>query len=277
MSGSFELSEFEADLDFSLMTGEERTAAQKLAAWIGRDVPAAIAEYRRRFGAHVSADNARSLEPDWERSEEDRRRLSGALGVPAGKLAHIVYNELVASLKSGQVVFMAGGQGSGKTSAIEDSISKIADIVYDNTFSNATRARINIQRAVDGGNKVCLVFVYKSLTEAVIGAIERAIGDNGRIERPEQMARTHLASQKAFMMMAAEFIKHPLVTLAALDYTDNHGSLLGMKSLEHRLYTERVAELEDYAIAVANAHLKRHPERFSTAFAERVTRRAYRR
>ncbi len=270
------VTEFARDLDLSRMEPDERAQAARFAEQIGRNVPEAIATYRDRFQNHISADNARSLYEPWNESNENRQQLSGALGVPGGKLAQQVYDDAISQTQDGRVLFLAGGQGSGKTSAISDRELRGADVIYDNTFSNPARAEANIQKALHNGNQVRIHFIYKPLEEAVTGAIERAHAA-GRIERPQQMAATHLASQKTFMTMAEKFADNPDVAFVVTDATGvtQKGGLpkpMALEDLRQRAYTEPVAELQKRAKLAADEHFSQHPGRYSPEFQSRVLR-----
>ncbi len=262
------VTEFESDLTLGHMSADEQTEATRFARQIGADVPAAIAEYNQRFGKHVSADNARELDPMWQRSKEDRQRLSGALGVPAGKLAQLVFDHQIAQLHDADVYMLAGGQASGKTSSTKAD-SSAASLIYDNTFSNPIRAESNIEKALAGNNRVTVHFVYKPLEESIIGAIDRANSENGRVELPGQMARTHLASQRTFLGLAEKYRDNPNVTFKVTDYTGNIAKPSTVEELAGRAYNQPVEEIQSHAISVADEYLAAHSADFDQGFKDR--------
>jgi hypothetical protein len=279
MGGRAEVSkptEFASDLDLRHLPPEERAAGAAFADRIGQDVEGAKAEYRRRFGNHISADNARELDPAWMRSKEDRQRLSAAVAPAAGKLAKMIYDEDVARLPPGNVVLLAGGQASGKTTAVQGTpYIKNADVVYDNTFSNRERARDSIEKALAGGHQVSVVYVHKPLDAAVRGAIDRAASENGRVEPAPHVAALHQAAQRTFLEAAKEFGKRPGVDFVVVDASKPKARSLTVEQLKEIAYREPLEKLKEQAIVAADDHLARaHPNQ-TRAFKEAVRGRVF--
>ena len=78
----------------------------------------------------------------------------------------------------GQVVFMAGGGGAGKSSAetLLAPLLEQAHTVYDGTLSSYDKAERNIQMALDAGQRVTIAYVYREPEEAFRnGVLTRAM------------------------------------------------------------------------------------------------------
>lgn len=269
--GQMPATEFEADLNTAHMAPETAAEAQAFGRWIGQDFAARLADYQSQFGNHISADNWREMHPQWRESNGQRNRLSPALGVPAGKAAQMTYDAAVSELRDGEVLMLAGGQGSGKTIGLSDEVKQAADVIYDNTFSDPARAENNIRKALQGGNRVHVRFAFRPLEEAVHGSIVRA-ADQGRIERPAQMAATHRNSQQTFLAMAEKFAGNPNVEFRVWDstgITPQTPKVPVRRSLEwlkKQAYQQPVAELQRRANLVADEHLQANAAAYPPEF-----------
>jgi len=94
------------------------------------------------------------------------------------------------------VAFLAGGGGSGKSTAGGPAIEGInPDIIVDGTLSNVDRACREIEASLASGRRAGVVYVYRSPEKSAQGAIDRAI-DMGRPVPADVLAEAHANAPK---------------------------------------------------------------------------------
>ena len=108
-----------------------------------------LAEYTRRFGNVLNADNAAELFPEYAASLESRARFRVAVHPAAQWIRDELFDRALANSFVKEVVFTAGGNGAGKTSS-----APTGDTVYDSTLNNAGHASESIQRCLSAGKQV---------------------------------------------------------------------------------------------------------------------------
>ena len=111
--------------------------------------------YVERYGRSVNTDDARELFPAYR---ADRSR-AGLVQRPATELSERVYARLLDAGrgKGGTVIFLAGGSGSGKTTALRRMMRErpLDDaITFDGTFADHAADLRRIRQALDQGYEV---------------------------------------------------------------------------------------------------------------------------
>ena len=159
----------------------EQRIEQRFTERLQRDLPATLYEYRFRNGRILDTDLARALSEDWDQNSESRARYTRAVHNPSSALIHSLFMQLLAEPKEGGrdiVLFMAGGGGSGKTTAVSTVAASLLDrahLVYDTTLSHYEPAHEKVQAALSSGWIVVIVYVYRPFDAAVRGVISRAV------------------------------------------------------------------------------------------------------
>lgn len=122
----------------------------------------------------------------------------------------------VAQGRTHSVLFLAGGGGSGKSTARNNLLNDFnADIRMDGTFSNLDRARANIEAALASGRSVDIVYVYRSPQKAAAGVIARA-GEEGRTVPLDALAEAHEKAPQVVQTLAREYHENDRVRVRAI-------------------------------------------------------------
>lgn len=203
----------------------DRAIESRFADEIGQDVPGAISAYREKFGKVINTDNARTLSADYE---ADRSR-SAAVHEPASWLTKRVYEQaLKEEPKPGElpeVLFTAGGTGSGKTTAIQ-SIGSVADraqIIYDTNMNTPESALAKVNQALEAGKDVTIAYVHRGPIESFGAAIDRSRNPKsesfGRTVPIDEHIKTHQGALPTVRAMMERFKDDKRVKFIGIDNT----------------------------------------------------------
>lgn len=165
--------------------------------------PALIDAYREKFGTHVNADQAKELLSGYATPAE-RTANDLALSRPGRSLARAVFDQVLQEPapdgKTDAVVFLAGGTGSGKSTALDSVLAPLRDqaqMVYDSTFSNREGALRDIEKARAAGKQVVVVLVDREIGDAWRGVLTRG-AETGRPVTVKTHLRSHVGAQETF-------------------------------------------------------------------------------
>ena len=183
----------------------EREAFELLAT----EGDALVAAYLERYGRSVNTDDARELFPAYR---ADRSR-AGLVQRPATELSERVYARLLDAGrgKGGKVIFLAGGSGSGKTTALRRMMPEGPPdnvITFDGTFADRAADLRRIRQALDQGYEVSVIYVHvEDPLQALGNALARAeqmaaeLG-SGRTIRATELVALHAKARRAFVEVA---------------------------------------------------------------------------
>lgn len=118
---------------------DQAKVREKFATEVERDLKKLVAEYRKEFDDYLCTDNALNLCQDYrEGTREQKARYADAIGESVSKIVNGVYEQMLREPASkgryNSVLFIASGPGSGKTSAIENTLGNVKahhQIVYE--------------------------------------------------------------------------------------------------------------------------------------------------
>jgi hypothetical protein len=153
------------------------------------------------------------------------------------------------------VQFLAGGGGSGKSSALRNVLGENnADITMDGTLSNLERARSQIEAALNSGRDAQIVYVYRSPEKAIQGAIQRAI-EEGRPVPIEALARAHAQAPDVVKALANEYNGNDRVQVRAVWNDGDNSRQARFIPIEEIPHVERTqaADLFRQAVDAARA------------------------
>ncbi len=209
----------------------EQSFAMKL-----RDFDAAKAEYATlkdsEGGKVLNTDVVRELSPDYMK---DRSRAA-EVHEPASDFTKRLYADKLAEMKQGDMVmFMAGGTGAGKTTAIGQvpevlALKEDAHLVYDTNMNKFKGSVEKIDQALAAGaGAVHIVHVMREPVDALVhGALARAARQEkelgtGRTVPLQAFADAHRGSADTVPRIAEHYKDDPRVTVHVVDNTRGRG------------------------------------------------------
>jgi len=159
-------------------------------------------DYVKMFGKVLSGDSVRSTLPGFNPTDyKTHIDHSGYVGGVMQK----TFDYLLSSTKgsgNGSVVILAGGNGSGKSTASAG--SEYADFVIDSTLGNIDLARSQIKAVIDNGQTPHIVFVYRDPVES-LGGIETRVKRGGHIVSPRSFVDSHTKPRENLPLLMDEF------------------------------------------------------------------------
>ncbi len=201
------------------LTKEERRIETKFAAFLAGDLESAARKYEAKFGNVLDRNNAQELSTDYAASRESRQLHSVDTLEPAGAFVDWYYAKKLRELPAGsKIIFNAGGQGSGKTTATA-ALGNSGDVIMDGTLQNQSRSEAHIQAALDCNHYVRVRFVYCPWEKAVVNMMRRSVKEGGRIVPLKRASGGHFQAPRTVLHLAAKWADHPHFSLRVLDNT----------------------------------------------------------
>ncbi|MBX7211715.1 MAG: homocysteine S-methyltransferase family protein [Verrucomicrobiaceae bacterium] len=200
---------------------EERRIEVKFAAQLAADLEGHAAEYTRRFGNVLDRNSVQELSPDYAASRASRQQWSVATLEPAGAFVDWMFERIVASAAAGEaIIFNAGGQGSGKTTATRTLPRRERVIaIMDGTLQNADRSREHLTKCFAAGLWVDIRFIYCPWRQAIANMVKRAVkdADGGRIVPVFRSAGGHYKAARTVLALSSEFDTATNATISVVD------------------------------------------------------------
>ncbi|WP_345786486.1 vitamin B12 dependent-methionine synthase activation domain-containing protein [Prosthecobacter sp.] len=190
---------------------EERRIEVKFAAELAADLEAASTEYKRRFDNVLDRNNVQELSPDYAATRESRQQWSVATLEPAGAFVDWLFAKVLSKAEpKDTILFNAGGQGSGKTTATADiKVTGNAILVMDGTLQNHARSVEHFRSAFAAGCSIELRFVYCNWPDAVCNMAKRAAKGAGRVVPLKRAAKGHFEAARTTLKLCGEFADKP--------------------------------------------------------------------
>ncbi|MDB6071368.1 MAG: metH, partial [Verrucomicrobiales bacterium] len=254
------------------LTDEERAIEREFATELASTLPIAAAKYESIFGNVLDRNNAQELSPAYAESRESRQRWSVATLEPAGAFIDWLYAEKLKSLPpESMIVFNAGGQGSGKTSATDQLYSAQAEIVMDGTLQNQKRSAAHIDAALGAGMLVEVRYVFCPWHIAVPNMIRRSVLEGGRIVPLRRASGGHYQAPRTALNLAAVYRQNSSFSLQIVDNT--HFGAVVYRDEDWLLgeFHDSVDKLLKSGETLLHEHFNAHSsdERYSDAIRER--------
>ena len=188
-----------------------------------------LAEYTARFGNVLNADEAATL---FDEYNQDRAKYREAVHPAATWIRDELFERALAETASeggNRVVFTAGGNAAGKSTALAVTPSaKDAQVIFDSTFSNPEHARRLMDRALQAGKTVIVMHVSRPLEEIFPAMLDRGQLE-GRVVTIEQMIDSHRGSAQAVRELSQDFEHNSWVEFL---FVDNSGYGAGLGTIE---------------------------------------------
>jgi cobalamin-dependent methionine synthase I/methionine synthase I (cobalamin-dependent) len=218
-SGSVTLAEGFTYSPYADLTDEERAMERKFAAELAADLEAAAARYAGLFQNVLDRNNAQELSAEYAASRESRQQWSVATLEPAGAFIDWLYAKLLRQATPGEkVIFNAGGQGSGKTTAtaLLDDPSR-ALIIMDGTLQNHRRSRAHVVAAMSAGCRVVIRHIFCPWRMAIGNMLRRAALEGGRIVPLRRAAGGHFQAPRTSLALLDEFRESQAFSFLVID------------------------------------------------------------
>lgn len=229
----------------SSLSPEQAAVQERVASALEQHPERYVQAYRERFGNLVSADAAKAIvSPEYATSAAYRTANDLAVHRPGSALAHAVYERLLEEPtpagKDPLVVFTAGGTGAGKTSGLREVYPALADnakIVVDSTLSDLEGATRDIERAVETGHQVGIIYTDRDIEDAFRATLERA-GREGRPVTINTHVRTHLRAPDVLRALEQRFAGDPNVDFLAVRNTPAGREPVPIETIQPKGYNE---------------------------------------
>jgi hypothetical protein len=228
-----------------LTDSSERNMRAGAIALVESDPERFLAEYTKRFGNVLNADNAATLFDQYnEKPAKYRVAVHPAAQWIRDELFRRALGERVETGRN-RVVFTAGGNASGKSSTVTASGAEAgAQVVLDSTFSNVDHASRLVEDALAAGKAVTIHYVNRPLDNALDGMIDRA-GSQGRVVTIDQLIRSQRGAAQTARKLWAEYRTDPRVAFDFLDNAKDKTSVGGIETASPENYTESRQRLND--------------------------------
>jgi len=164
-------------------------------------------------GKVISTDLPRKLLKYFAASKEGRERYTGI--TTAGARAYgrdRLWREINDRGNRKKLMFTAGGIAAGKSSVVTDEVIASQDLVYDATLRETSWAIRNIEKAIENGWEVRIVYVQRPIELALQGAVHRA-GKQGRSFPLADLPAAHHEAQKSIVEIAKRFEGNPRIEI----------------------------------------------------------------
>ena len=203
------------------LSDEERFIERKFAAELASDLDAAARRYRAKFGIVLDRNNVQELSADYAKNRESRQKWGVATLEPAGAFVDWYFaKEMKLLPENSLVIFNAGGQASGKTSATRILEEQHIDLIMDGTLQNPERSREHIDLVLKHNHFVQIRFVYFPWPEVVKNLARRGVEEGGRIVPLRRAAGGHYQAARTVLQFAADFCGNEDISLEIIDNTD---------------------------------------------------------
>jgi methylmalonyl-CoA mutase cobalamin-binding domain/chain len=243
---------------------EERRIEVKFAAAIASDLEGFETEYKKRFGNVLDRNSVQELSPDYAASRECRQQWSVATLEPAGAFVDWLFEKTVKAANPGDIIiFNAGGQGSGKTTATQDCPQNSRLIlVMDGTLQNHKRSREHFAAAFAADCRVAVRFIHAPWMKAVRNMVGRALQGTGRIVPLSRAAKGHYHSARTTIALVEEFAAQPRFSVYVFDNAVHGNAVMTDLQWLHERLHKSIEEL----VKSGESHLRQelhenHPQR----------------
>jgi hypothetical protein len=222
------------------LTPLERVVEDQFRAQVLADPEATLRAYAAlpdtAGGKIVNTDEARELFAPYSASNAARATLARAVHEPASWVARLQWERLLAAPpKTGEVLILGGGGGSGKTSSLEyvsPGFRDRYDAIYDMTLANAAKSEAVIRQALESGRRVTVSFTVRDPFDALVNGVIPRAAAKGRTVPLDVAARAHEDAPRSFMQMLERFADDDRVRFEVIDNTRGPGQQRKMSAAD---------------------------------------------
>ena len=220
-------------------TAEERLVREKFDFYLNRNFRKFRSIYLLRFQNVLNTDQAKELCEEYSANENEKIRFSRCVYAPAKAFITKLFRIEIAKKRVSAVMFLAGGAGSGKSTAVEgwklDGNFPPDLLVVDGTLSDFNEAKSQIDLALSHKKSVIVIYVFCPVEKAVKLALDRAIKRGRGLPIP-RLAQTHYDSQRTIFRLSADYHLNANVQFHVVDNTGVRPAASDMLSIVSQKY-----------------------------------------
>lgn len=176
-----------------------------------------LAEHKKRFGNVLNADDAATLFPEYN---EDPATYRVAVHPAARWIRDERFRRALATCSPDKerVVFTAGGNAAGKSTAISFSGAgeNFTAAILDSTFSNHEHALSLVKQALRAGKRISILYVNRPLDDALAAMLNRARVE-GRLVTLHQLINSQRGAAETVRALWETFADNPDFTFHLFD------------------------------------------------------------
>ena len=225
----------DVEVDTGVMASNKAGIGAALQERVDNDFDALVQEYSALKGTDggriLDTDIARELSPEYR---ADRSRAAEIHEAASAFIQKLFETRMAAPHNGEAVVMMAGGGGSGKSSAkdILGAEYDSAGTVLDGTLSSLDKARRNIQRVLDSGRTVSVMYVYREPVEALRNGVLTRAMRGGRTAPIDALVKAHAGASDVMRQLAEDYAGSEDVEIRVIDNSRGPGGAV-QSSLEN--------------------------------------------
>lgn len=172
-------------------------------------------------GKYINQDFIREMLKEYAASPEGRSVHVETTQKASADYTQKFYEDRLKAPVLGDASIIIGGPGSGKTTAGQMILSRMAkssDVILDNVGANLKQLTKNIELALESGRPVHLIYVHAPFEKA-LSHIETRFNETGRPVPPEVAARGHVLSLENYLALKEKYKNNPDVEINAVEQT----------------------------------------------------------
>ena len=179
-------------------------------------------------GKILNTDTARELSPEYLTDRTRAAEVHQASTDFIDRLYKLKLAEAPGPNERPNVIFAAGGTGAGKTTALGDASINDAQLVYDGTFKDFSKAKARIDEALAHEKNALVNLVLRDPLEALDGALQRAERQRkqfgtGRTTPLSVFIKSHQQAPQTVLQLSKEYANNPRVNFSVLDNNSGAG------------------------------------------------------
>jgi hypothetical protein len=192
---------------------------ERFLAQLRADAEGFLSAYSARFGNVLNADSAATLFAEYNRNPAEYRE---AVHPAATWIRDELFSRaLERRTGDDRIVFMAGGNAAGKSTAVR--VGRIADeatVVVDSTLSNPTHAERLIQMALMAEWRITIVHIDRPVDDAFRGMLQRSRTE-GRVVTIRQLMASQRGAVESMRVLWDALRQNPRVVFKLLNNSLN--------------------------------------------------------
>lgn len=203
-------------IDDKGLNERERAVLTKAVAQFSKSPDGMVSLYQKKNPSRIlNVDTAAELFASYNQNRSENRV---AINKVAQAVTHLVMQNYLNHPdpeRDRLVIFTAGGPASFKTTATKG-MTKLAEVkpqfILDSNLADFKIAKMLIDKVVNKGNDVLIIYSYLDPIQAFYSNLERA-GNKERVVNLITFARQHVRARKNIIKLVAYYQNHPHVTI----------------------------------------------------------------